>query len=216
MGEAGGEVGQEPSPSDLSFNPISIASSQEIDGEPAGEVVYPLHSMISSTLASSIMMFEFPNNNSLSLNRISLPSRMFIPTSTSAVPSKKPTMPSTLRLMALPRELHLSIIDQLESFPSSMTLRLVNTYFYNLVKPLSYPEMLTAEKSDYALFHGIVACYKCQRLRPGHKFNEYQRHVCVPGCRHREKRICIECNLQAFYDNSGKGHEVSTGEWESC
>ena len=121
-------------------------------------------------------------------------------------------MSSPSRLMALPKELHLSIIDQLERFPSSMTLRLVNTYFYNLLKPLNYQEMLIVEKNDYALDHDIVACHKCLRLRLGHQFNEYQRHVCVRGCRHREKRTCIECSLQAFYDNSGKGTEVDPGE----
>lgn len=78
-----------------------------------------------------------------------------------------------------------------------MTPRLVNTYFYNLLKPLNYQERLTVEESDYALSHAVVACHKCERLRPGHKFNEYERHVCVRGCRHREERVCIECNLRA-------------------
>ncbi|KAF6237401.1 hypothetical protein HO173_004291 [Letharia columbiana] len=113
-------------------------------------------------------------------------------------------MPSPSPLMTLPRELHLSIIDQLDFFPSSMTLRLANTYFYTLLKPLNYQEMLAVEKSDYALFHDVVPCHGCRRLRPGHKFNEYQRHVCVRGCQHREERTCIECNVRAIYDSSGK------------
>ena len=90
-----------------------------------------------------------------------------------------------------------------------MTLRLVNTYFYNLLQPLTYRQMLTVEKAEYALFHGLVACHRCKRLRSGHKFNEYQRHVCVRGCRHREKRTCIECTVRAFYENPGKSLEVS-------
>lgn len=124
-------------------------------------------------------------------------------------------MPSQPHLMALPVELHALVIDQLDFFPSRMTLRLVNTYFYKLLKPLRYQDMLTVEKSHYALFHDVFACRRCERLRPGHKFSEYQGHVCVQGCRHREERTCIECNVQAFYDGLGsKSLEVATSGLE--
>ena len=120
---------------------------------------------------------------------------------------ENPTVPSPSPLI--------SIIDQLHFFPSSMTLRLVSTYFHNLLKPLGYQEMLTIEKSDYTIFHDVLACHECKRLRPGHTFNESQRHVFVPGCQHREERTCIECNARVFYDDLGQSLEVSTSELES-
>lgn len=128
-----------------------------------------------------------------------------IPVPTTARPPETPTMPPPpSHLMTLPTELHLSIISHLEPFPCSMLLRLVNTHFHNLLDPLTYQQMLAAEKTAHALLHEVFACHKCRRLRPGRRFNEYERHVCVRGCKHREERTCIECNIRSFYESVGK------------
>ncbi|KAK0509320.1 hypothetical protein JMJ35_008691 [Cladonia borealis] len=65
-------------------------------------------------------------------------------------------MSSLPPITKLPPELHLAIADQLD-FPDNMNLRMVDRYFYKLIKPLSYEEGLEAEKSRFALQNEMIA-----------------------------------------------------------
>ena len=106
--------------------------------------------------------------------------------------------------MKLPPELHLGIADQLD-FPDNMNLRMVDRYFYKLIKPLSCEEGLEAEQSCFALENELFLCNSCHRLRrkekfikvymeskPGltvtHRFADRSKTLPVP--------YCIDCGIE--------------------
>ena len=78
-------------------------------------------------------------------------------------------MSSLPPITKLPPGLHLVIADLL-NFPDNMNLRMVDRYFYKLIKPLSYEEGLEAEESRFAVKNEIFACNPCHRLRHKEKF----------------------------------------------
>lgn len=97
-------------------------------------------------------------------------------------------MPS---LMQLPPELHLQIISNLKSFPTTMLLRLTNQYFHNLIPPLSDEQMSRLEHKSYCVDHNLQYCVDCHRLRPSHNFVPTDLLAIFP-----EQRICIECGMR--------------------
>lgn len=80
-------------------------------------------------------------------------------------------MPYLPQITKSPPELHLAIAHQL-GFPDNMNFRMVDRYFYKLIKPLSYEEGLKAVKSGFALQEELFVCNSCLRLRRREKFVE--------------------------------------------
>ena len=83
-----------------------------------------------------------------------------------------------------------------------MNLRMVDRYFYKLIKPLSYEEGLEVEKSHFALQNDIFVCSSCLRLRRKEKFVEAKILIKSDGTRlhlfgDRSRTLpvpyCIDC-----------------------
>lgn len=123
--------------------------------------------------------------------------------------------------MSLAPELHLAIADQLD-FPDKMHFRMVNRYFCNLIKPLSYEESLKAEKSRFTLKNELFVCSLCQRLRRRENFIKakliYRSNLQIMH-NHEDRSLtlpvpyCIDCGYQeqlpgcrlgdTFFNNHG-------------
>ena len=105
-------------------------------------------------------------------------------------------MSSLPKIMKLPPELHLVIADQLD-FPDNMNLRMVDRYFYKLIKPLSYEEGLEAEKSCFALKNELFICNSCHRLRRKEKFViAYKPHKYADRSMTLPVPYCIDCGYE--------------------
>ena len=88
-----------------------------------------------------------------------------------------------------------------------MNLRMVDRYFYKLIKPLSYEEGLEAEKSCFALQNEMFVCSSCLRLRFKERFveaNTFIRHHSDLTIRHlyKDRKLtlpvpyCIDCGYE--------------------
>jgi hypothetical protein len=99
------------------------------------------------------------------------------------------------RLLALPMELQKDIIDVLD-IPSKLALRITSRRFLSLIKPATHQDLVSAEKSAWAIRRGLYACMDCIRLRPSRKFADAMKKG-PKGLNGKEphKRFCIDCGL---------------------
>ena len=130
-------------------------------------------------------------------------------------------MSSVPPIVNLPPELHRMIADQLD-FPDNMNLRMVDSYFYKIIRPLSYEEGLEAEKSRFAMKNEMFVCNICLRLRYREKFVEAKTlygsslqimHEYEDRSRTLPVPYCIDCGYQqelpkcqlgdTFFNNPG-------------
>lgn len=102
------------------------------------------------------------------------------------------------RLLALPQELQDQIISNLE-FPQNILLKLTCRYFNVVISQLTLPQVLNAEKTEFARGRALHACYFCMRVRRSREFLDYLlRHMghflYNPEPR---KRFCVGVRVEA-------------------
>jgi len=132
----------------------------------------------------------------------------------SKMSTTKNVLPPFLRL---PIELHLSIIDQLNTGNGPLAcicLRLTNRYFYSAIPAADYTTLERIELSSPVRQKGLLACKYCLRLRPMSAFAISMIWRDVFGTKHRQ-RFCADCGFSRTStdqeDQCTPGTEVMMG-----
>lgn len=102
-------------------------------------------------------------------------------------------MPNSAPIMTLAPELHLAIVEILE-YPDNVTLKLSSCYFYGLIKPLSFEQLLEEWRGKVDILDDFLPCYDCHRVRPEAEFEDGMVSS-IRGIFQRQ-RYCIECKVQ--------------------
>lgn len=87
-----------------------------------------------------------------------------------AIPSTDMVLPPLLRL---PVELHLSLIDLLDTNDDPLALiclRIANRYFHSATPAANHATLLKLETSEVVRQNHLYACKHCLRLRPASTF----------------------------------------------
>ena len=114
--------------------------------------------------------------------------------------------PHPASLMDLPPELHHAITAKLD-FPAYSCLKLVNSYFNRLIKPMDLAQLRKAEISLFAIEERIVACSACLRLRKHLEFSDDMSKSV-----NTDRRVCIDCSVRNMRTNNVIGHVITWAE----
>ena len=111
--------------------------------------------------------------------------------------------PHPTSLMDLPPELHHAIAANLD-FPAYVCLKYVNSYFNQLIKPMTLAQLRKAEISFFAIKKRVVACSACLRLRKPLEFSDEMRKSVDT-----DRRVCIDCSVRDMRTDNEKGDVIS-------
>ena len=111
--------------------------------------------------------------------------------------------PHPTSLMDLPTELHHAIAAKLD-FPAYVCLKYVNSYFNQIIRPMTLAQLRKAELSIIAIQKGAVACSACLRLRKPWEFSdEMEKSIDT------DHRVCIDCSVQAIGTDIEKARVIN-------
>ena len=107
--------------------------------------------------------------------------------------------PHPASLMDLPPELHHAIAANLD-FPEYVCLKYANSYFNQLISPMTLAQLRKAEVSSIGIHKRAIACSACLRLRKPLEFSDEMRKS-----GDTDSRVCIDCSIRdtRIGDNTG-------------
>ena len=111
--------------------------------------------------------------------------------------------PHPASLMDLPPELHHAIAANLD-FPAYVCLKYVNSYFNQLIKPMTIAQLRKAEISFPAIRKRAVACSACLRLRKHLEFSDKMRKSVDT-----DRRVCIDCSVRDMRTDNEIGDVIN-------